>query len=1261
MPADASSPIDTQTAERPGATPMRVVVLSMDAHLAEPLAKAEANLRRKIPGLTITLHTAIEWERDPEGAAPAIAAIETADVIVAGMLFLEQQIAPILPALTARAPHCDAFVGALSSPEIVKLTRVGKFRMDKPPKGPLAFLKRLRGSKTKTKNGAQQARLLRRLPKILKFVPGTAQDVRAYFLTLQYWLAGCDANVENMVAALIHRYADGPRAEYRARVAPADPVDYPDVGVYHPRMTPSVGRQADKLPLARSKKPTVGVLILRSYVLSGDADHYDGVIAALEARGLRTIPAFASGLDAREAIDRYFIKKDAPIVDAVVSLTGFSLVGGPAYNDAASAADVLSKLDVPYLSAQALEFQSLAEWGGSERGLSPVEATMMVAMPELDGATNPTVFGGRAPEAGGACAGCDRHCSFDDGSDVRAGRRMRACPERAEALAGRVDALVRLRRKPAADRNLAIVLFNFPPNSGAVGTAAYLSVFESLQRTLNALKAAGYPVDPPASADALRESLLGGNAERFGADANVVAEIPVDDYVRREPRLEAIEAQWGAAPGRQQTNGRTIHVYGVRVGGVLIAVQPAFGYEGDPMRLLFEQGFTPTHAFSAFYRYLREDFDADAVLHFGTHGALEFMPGKQTGLSGACWPDALIADVPNFYFYASNNPSEAAIAKRRSAATTVSYLTPAVTQAGLYAGLSDLKATVERWRATPPADADARARLADVAQAQAAAVDLAEASPAWTAPFDARMETLRVDLAALEETLIPHGLHVAGEAPGAEERADLLAATRIGEAEAGAVLPRAAIDAVVRGDDPAAVAKRYDAKDRLDLLTKIASLNERLLANGEIDALVHAVGGGFVRPAPGGDVIRNPEVLPTGRNIHGFDPYRMPSAYATRDGAAQAARLLERHVADGGALPETVAMVLWGTDNLKTEGAPVAQALALMGARPRTDGYGRISGADLIPLEELGRPRIDVMATLSGIFRDLLPLQTRMLADAALKAAQADEPSEHNFVRKHALAYQAAHGCDMKTAALRVFSNADGAYGANVNQLIDAGCWDDEDQLADAFSKRKCFAYGTDGEPAAQPALLDSILKDVDVAYQNLDSVELGVTTIDHYFDTLGGISRAVKKAKGDEAPVYIGDQTRGDGAVRTLSEQVDIETRTRALNPKWYEAMLRHGYEGVRQIEAQITNTMGWSATTGDVPAWVYQKISETYVLDTELQERLATLNPKSCARLTNRLLEASERNYWQPDEETLAALKRAGEDLEDRIEGVAPTGAVA
>ena len=1150
---------------------VRVVIVTLDNHLSGAVERAGQRLTREGSGISIGFHAASDWEARPATLDAAKADIATADIVIATMLFLDDHIRAIMPALEARREQCDAMVGLMSGSEVVKLTRLGGYRMDKPATGPMALLKKLRGTgKPGTSSGAGQMKMLRRLPKILRFIPGAAQDVRAYFLTMQYWLAGSDDNVVNMVRALVHRYADGDRRDLRGTLHVDNPVEYPEVGVYHPSLPLRLVEDAGQLP-AGGKAGTVGLLMLRSYLLGRDTGHYDGVIAAMEARGLRVVPAFASGLDSRPAIERYFMRDGVAIVDAVVSLTGFSLVGGPAYNDTAAAEAILAQLDVPYIAAHPLEFQTLQAWGASRQGLLPLEATMMVAIPELDGAIVPTVFGGRSDASGEACTGCGRWCTFTGDSLVRA---MVSCPERAEALAGKVGKLVALRRSARASRKIALVLFNFPPNSGAVGTAAHLAVFDSVHATLVRLASEGYDVEIPESVEALRTAILHGNAEYLGADANVHFRITADDHVRREPHLSAIEAQWGPAPGKQQADSRSIHVLGAQFGQVFVGIQPAFGYEGDPMRLLFEGNFAPTHAFSAFYRWLREDFAADAVLHFGTHGALEFMPGKQTGMSGDCWPERLIRDLPNFYYYAANNPSEGLLAKRRSSATLLSYLTPTVGEAGLYKELAELKTLVERWRS---ADAAEQAKLVPMIAEVADALGLNERDIA----------ALAGNLYEIERALVPEGLHVSN--------------------------------------------------------------------SDELDGIVHALDAGYIRPAPGGDVLRNPEVLPTGRNLHGFDPFKLPSRFAQAEGTAQAEELIARHLRDGGEFPETLAMVLWGTDNLKSEGTQIAQVLALIGARPHLDGYGRLSGAELIPLEELGRPRIDVIATLSGIFRDLLPLQTRMIAEAALLAATADEPEDMNFVRKHTLAHAELHSCDIETAALRVFSNAEGTYGANVNQLIDSGDWTDPDELANIWESRKGFAYGVKGVPVRQAALLQSALAGVDFAYQNLDSVELGVTTVDQYVDALGGLGRSVARAKGKAAPVYIVDATQGPTKVRTLGEQVELETRSRVLNPKWYEGMLTHGFEGVRHIEAGVTCIAGWSATTGQVNPALYQAIGDTFVLDDAMRERLSALNPKATARVAGRLLEASDRNFWAPDAATLAALHAASDAIEDRLEGIA------
>jgi magnesium chelatase subunit H len=1231
--------------------PVSVVILTLDAHFADAFERARAMLRDELPRLELSMYLAAEWQEDPAVAERACAAVARANIILCGQLFTEELARAVLPAVAARRDAADAVACLLCAPELSKLTKLGSFEPGKQEGGafsPMALLRKFRGGRNDGKSsGERQMAVLRNLSTFLKFIPGGAQDLRAFFLCMQYWLAGTDGNMANLVRVVIDRYADGPRKRLRGQLSAGEPERYPETGCYHPELKGrGITERVADLP-ARGTRGTVGILLGRSYLLAGNTQHYDAVIRALEAKGLRTIPAYASGLDARPAIETFF--RDGTgrtTIDAMVSLTGFSLVGGPAYNDAAAAQAVLQTLDVPYLSMQSLEFQTIDEWQKDARGLNPLQATLQVAIPELDGAIAPIVFGGKGTSAdGGASASTP-------------------IPERVTMIAERVSRLVALRRSPRADRKVAIILFNFPPNAGNTGSAAYLAVMPSLQRTLAALKEAGYTVDLPSGTDELRERVCDGNRERFGAPANVFARVPTDEHVRREPYLAEIEKVWGPAPGKQLTDGQSLFVMGERFGNVFVGVQPAFGWEGDPMRLLFEGNFAPTHAMMTFYRWLDQDFGADVVLHYGTHGALEFLPGKQAGLSGSCWPERVIGTLPNVYLYASNNSSEGTLAKRRGGATLVSYLTPPIANAGLYKGLAECKGSLDSARKAPTVAE--RLDASRLVQEQAARLDLCAASPAWTEEScDGALAEVQSRLLELEYALIPMGLHVVGEPMTPAERISTLMAM----AEAGRpdkelppiseiAGPDAALAAVTALVEQGSASRVSTSQARLgEWVRELERTDVALREDHEISGILRALDARYVPPVPGGDLLRSPEVVPTGRNLYGFDPYRVPSAFAMRDGLTRAALLVERYQNDhDGATPETIAFVLWGTDNMKSEGAPIAQVLALLGAAPRFDAVGRLCGARLIPLDTLGRPRIDVVLTLSGIFRDLLPLQVKLLAEACFLAASADEPIEQNFVRKHALETVAATGVSLAEAALRVFSNADGAYGSNVNLLVETGAFQNEDELADQFVARKSFAYGVSGRPVAAPALMKRALAGTSMAFQNLDSVELGTTDIDQYVESLGGMSRVIAKEQGAPPPTYLGDHTGREGKVRSLREQVALETRTRMLNPKWFEAQLVNGYEGVRNLSGHVTTTFGWSATGGveAVPQWVYQDIGETFVLDAAMRERLAQLNPQAALGMSQRLLEATNRGYWTPDADTLDRLKEATAELEDRLEGV-------
>ncbi len=1254
---------------------LKFVIVTLDSHLAGAVSEAAAIVVRQLPSIDLRVHVASDWPESPAALERCKADIATGDIIAVTQCFQDEQVAAIREALLARRDHCDSMLVAVSAAELVRCTRMGKFDLGgaeekkTSPWSPLGILKKLRGSRADGKSsGERQMTALKAMPKLLKFIPGPAQDVRVYLLSIQYWLAGTSENIANLILLHVEKYADGPRKVLRARVKSAAPRVYPEVGVWHPdvKAEHGISDSMSVLPV-NGRAGTVGVLLGRSYLLADNVAHYAAVVRAFERRGLRTIPAFASALDARPAIEKYFMEKDGTSgVDAIVSLTGFSLVGGPAYNDSSAAQTTLGRVDVPYFCLQTLEFQSTPEWQNDPRGLNPLQATLQVAIPELDGAIGPTVFAGKV----GAAKGVEQAESLP-------------ITERVETIADRVEKMVRMRRTPRAQRKVAVVLFNFPPNAGNTGSAAYIDCFHSLFNTMVAMRDGGYTVTVPASVDALRDAVIQGNREQYGSVANMFTRVPTEDHVRRERYLPQIEGAWGAAPGKQFADGNGIQILGVEFGNLFVGVQPSFGWEGDPMRLLFEGNFAPTHAFSAFYRWLREDWGAHVALHFGTHGALEFMPGKQAGLTDQCWPDRLIGDLPNVYLYASNNSSEGTLAKRRGGATTlISYLTPSVSAAGLYKGLIDLKASFERWRNTDERTTDAeKTSLVALLQEQACALELAAPLPQWTAADTTLIESVRQKLLEVEQALIPVGLHIVGKTPSVEERADmLLAIANVGRPEADIVPWGDTIRAAARRD---LTTEQYDAAAHDIVFAAIAAgqasaglreaeragiapmaleptLNglltlDAMLANdSEIPGMLRALDGRFVSAAPAADLVRNTAVLPTGRNLYGFDPYKVPSPYALKEGAARAEQLIARHVADGNDFPETVAFVLWGTDNMKSEGTQLAQVLALMGVVPRFDGVGRLCGARLLSLATLGRPRVDVVASLSGIFRDLLPLQVKLLAEAALLCASADEPDDQNFIRKHALAAMREDGVDLETASLRVFGNSEGSYGSNVNLLLETGRWEDEDQLADLFVQRKGFAYGADGKCRAGQKMMKRALGTASLSFQNVDSVELGATDIDQYVEALGGVNRVIEQQQQKKVACYMGDHTGKDGKIRTLEEQVTLESRTRVLNPKWFEGQLAHGYEGVRNIAGHVATTVGWSSTTGSVPGWVYGEMAQTFVLDADMRDRLASLNPSAAAGMATKLLEANDRGYWSPDAATLDALRDAAADLEDRLEGV-------
>jgi magnesium chelatase subunit H len=934
---------------------------------------------------------------------------------------------------------------------------------------------------------------------------------------------------------------------------------------------------------------------------------------------------------------------------------------------------------------------------------------LQIAIPELDGAIEPIIMSGR---------------------DGMTGRAI-TLQDRVEAIANRALKWANLRKKPKLDKKLAITIFSFPPDKGNIGTAAYLDVFGSIHEVMKGMRDNGYDVqDIPATPKELLEEIIhDAQAQYASPDLNVAYRMSVPEYESLTPYSTRLEENWGKPPGNLNSDGQNLLIYGKHFGNLFIGVQPTFGYEGDPMRLLFSRSASPHHGFAAYYTYIERIWGADAVLHFGTHGSLEFMPGKQMGMSGDCYPDNLIGNTPNIYYYAANNPSEATIAKRRSYANTISYLTPPAENAGLYKGLKELSELIASYQTLKEGGRGIQIVNTIMDQARICNLDKDIQFPeqdAGTLTQDERDNIVGLvyrKLMEIESRLLPCGLHVIGKPPTAEEAIATLvnSASLDREEDEGflglpSIIAKSlgrSIEDIYRNSDKgiladvnllqditeacraavrALVEEQINADGRVSFVSKLNFLNmgkkapwveslhnsgypnvdqealkplfaylefclEQVCADKELAGLLKALEGEYVLPGPGGDPIRNPNVLPTGKNIHALDPQSIPTMAAVQSAKVVVDRLIERQKLDNdGAYPETIACVLWGTDNIKTYGESLAQIMWMVGARPVPDALGRVNKLELIPLEELGRPRIDVVVNCSGVFRDLFINQMNLLDQAVKMAAEADEPLEMNYVRKHALDQAEEMGINIRQAATRIFSNASGSYSSNVNLAVENSSWEEEKELQDMYLNRKSFAFNSDnpGVMDENRKVFEASLKTADVSFQNLDSSEISLTDVSHYFDSDPTKVISALRDDGKKPAAFIADTTTANAQVRTLSETVRLDARTKLLNPKWYEGMLSHGYEGVRELSKRLVNTMGWSATADAVDNWVYEDTNETFIKDEEMCKRLMDLNPNSFRRMVSTLLEVNGRGYWETSDENLERLQQLYQEVEDRIEGI-------
>ncbi|TFI53745.1 magnesium chelatase subunit H [Mastigocladus laminosus UU774] len=1305
---------------------IKVVYVVLESQYQSALSQAVRVINKNHPNVAIEISGyLIEELRSPENYEEFKKDVENANIFIASLIFIEDLAQKVAAAVQPHRDRLDVAVVFPSMPEVMRLNKMGSFSMSQLGQSKSVISQFMRKRKEKSGAGFEDAmlKLLRTLPQVLKFLPmEKAQDARNFMLSFQYWLGGSPENLENFLLMLADKYVlKNVETLNLTSLQYEPPVVYPDMGIWHPLSMTMFEDVREYLNWYNSRKdiskdlkdplaPCIGLVLQRTHLVTGDDAHYVAMVQELEAMGARVIPVFAGGLDFSKPVDAYFYEPTTKkaLVDGVVSLTGFALVGGPARQDHPKAIEALKRLNRPYMVALPLVFQTTEEWMDSDLGLHPIQVALQIAIPELDGAIEPIILSGRDGTTGKAIA----------------------LQDRIEAVAQRAFKWANLRRKPKLTKKVAITVFSFPPDKGNVGTAAYLDVFGSIYEVMKALKNNGYDLpDLPENAQALMQEVIhDAQAQYSSPELNIAYRMSVPEYEALTPYSQRLEENWGPPPGHLNSDGQNLLIYGKQFGNVFIGVQPTFGYEGDPMRLLFSRSASPHHGFAAYYTYLERVWQADAVLHFGTHGSLEFMPGKQMGMSGECYPDNLIGTIPNLYYYAANNPSEATIAKRRGYAETISYLTPPAENAGLYKGLKELSDLIASYQTLK--DTGRGIPIVNTIMDKCRMVNLdkdinlpeTDAKDMSAEERDNIVGMVYRKLMEIESRLLPCGLHVIGKPPSAEEAiATLVNIAGLDRPEEEIQsLPRIIANSVGRDIDEiyknsdrgiledvqllqditmatraavsALVQEQTDAEGRVSFVSKLNFFNmgkkepwvealhqagytkvdaaalkplfeylefclQQVCADNELGGLLQGLEGEYVLPGPGGDPIRNPDVLPTGKNIHALDPQSIPTQAAVQSAKIVVDRLLARHRAEnGGNYPETIASVLWGTDNIKTYGESLAQIMWMVGARPVPDALGRVNKLELIPLQELGRPRIDVVINCSGVFRDLFINQMNLLDQAVKMAAEADEPVEMNYVRKHALQQAQEMGINLRQAATRVFSNASGSYSSNINLAVENSTWESEAELQEMYLNRKSFAFSADnpGTMDESRKIFESTLKTAEMTFQNLDSSEISLTDVSHYFDS--DPTKVVASLRGDgKTPAsYIADTTTANAQVRTLSETVRLDARTKLLNPKWYEGMLSHGYEGVRELSKRLVNTMGWSATAGAVDNWVYEDVNTTFIHDEEMQKRLMNMNPHSFRKIVSTLLEVNGRGYWETSESNLEKLRELYQEVEDRIEGI-------
>lgn len=1034
--------------------------------------------------------------------------------------------------------------------------------------------------------------------KMGKMVAGKIRDMKNYSLLMKYFQNASEENIYNMLILLLKYYGG---EKYLKE--PKDPILKLPIGIFsYPTMEEYTSFSSYKNHIDIDKNRDNVLLIFSS--LDYPTDTKKAVKAIYEeinkfanvymlgiSEDFKTIEA-----DLRKIIS------ELGSVSLIINTCPFRLAAGPMGGEVDLGINLLKEVDVPYLHPFFLTRRTEENWRESVSGISPSENLLSIMLPELDGAID------TIPVAAISLLANNRDFNLDL-------YELLPIEERIKHFSNRVKNYLQLRKKANGDKKIAIICYNYPPGEANVFGGAFLDTFESVASILKLLKDNGYKTEEK-SAEDLMEVFTAGKAVNSGLYERDFADAIFFDPKDYQAPAELKEF-YGEKPGDIMVEDNKFFIPGFINENIFIGLQPSKGLNDD-IDSYHDKSLPPHHQYVAFYQWIKNVFEADAIIHVGTHGTLEFLKGKEAGLSSACYPDRLISDLPHIYLYYCGNPAEAVIAKRRSYAQLISYQPPVFQEGGLYGEYETLAQLLDSYR---------QAKDLSPSTASEAYKLLEEKAKELNISGDIEEELYRI-----EHSLIPKGLHIFGQGYSDEEAEKYVEITYYKQGE------------------------EKDPRDENNIKNQLKS---RAKENYEEKNLLRALDGKYIETKLAGDIFRSPEVLPTGFNLHQFDSRKIPSAAAIERGKKIAEETIKKYYEDHKTYPESAAVILWGLETSRTQGETIGQILGYLGADYTTKSVWN-RGVKLIPLDQLKRPRIDVTINICGFFRDMFPMAIEGLDDFFIDLFDADEDENMNFFKKHSMALYRGlinQGYPPSTAkqlaSLRIFGPPPGEYGTSLTDIINQKNWDNESQLGLSFIASLKHGYSRRLHGIDIKGLYEENLKTVDLVSQLRTNNEYEITDLDHYFEFFGGLAKSVELVKGSKATMYITDTTGDKVFTETVDKSIARGIVTRALNPKWIEGMLNHKVHGGQEISDRFENIMGLAATTGSVEEWIYDDLEETYVKDENIKNKMQENNPFAYMEILEQLMEYKARGYWNASQEQIDRIKEAYLENENNLEG--------